>query len=100
MSEPTYTYLKGVGWIPVNLQSETWEEDGYRITLMAREPAPGDKFWICSKDSTVQGIRKLLKGTRWDNPINSGARYEDYVPDPITFFGPDVAYFVVKIERL
>jgi len=45
VSEPTYEYIKGQGWVICNYPSHTFELKGVKVTLTNRKPVVGDKYW-------------------------------------------------------
>lgn len=53
MSEVTYEYVKGSGWVPssgvvVKLAC------GTMVRVERREPEPGESFWLVGKKSSIQ----------------------------------------------
>lgn len=56
MTEPTYTYVRGAGWIPSEHGYETGSRivGPYLVVLEKRLPNMGEGFWICGDNETVQ----------------------------------------------
>jgi len=51
MTEPTYTYVRGTGWVPVaGIETYTVERYGKRITATIRRPLPGESYYYNTPD--------------------------------------------------
>jgi phage terminase large subunit GpA-like protein len=53
--EPVYVYVKGQGWIPEPpCESFTGTtKEGYRVTLLRRDPTIGERGWWIDKDTSL-----------------------------------------------
>lgn len=64
-SEPTYEYVKGVGWVlslkpPCPTRSEVF--GNYRLTLMEREPEIGEFYFSENKNMTIGKVMDNIRG--------------------------------------
>ena len=98
-NEPTYVYTKGIGWAPASNEMDSWEEQGFRITLARRDPGPGDRFYALNKGTELAYVRGLLQGSRWSINEVVGGKFEDYGPNLSFHFG-NADFIVITVERL
>lgn len=104
MTEPSYAYVPGKGWILEQYAHErlTWIDTSrasnkrHRVTLIAKNPGPGERFFCTNKGDTLEYIKKLIEGNI--NPT-SGGKYEDFKPDPMKYF-PISEFVVIEVVPL
>jgi hypothetical protein len=83
MDEPIYEYVKGVGWVPNSNPHPTVTGvpscGRYRLTLEARAPGPGERFFADS-DVDLKKLQYVLgEVSRYDMRNEWGGLYEDYL---------------------
>jgi hypothetical protein len=59
--EPTYEYIRGKGWVPTTVPTITWEQHGFRVTVMARKPQLHEKWYAEPKDRNLEETVRRLK---------------------------------------
>lgn len=55
MTEPTYRFIKGQGWVPStdSVLATVTMQGGVKVNLIERVPNPGEKYYYCSKDRSA-----------------------------------------------
>jgi hypothetical protein len=97
-SEPTYEYVKGQGWIITMYITRAFEAHGHRVTLQARLPRPGERYFMESIKTDIDGVMRALIA-----PFNS-FRFEKSEPG-VLFTGGEKHisgrnYYVITCERI
>jgi hypothetical protein len=80
MMEPTYTYVKGEGWVP-EIGHLATDCHGVKIRVFCRKPSIGEAFFVCSDNgefgtpdqpNVARGIKYFV-----DNGIDAFLRWND-----------------------
>ena len=85
MNEPTYSYIKGQGWVVYNCLILIEIIGSYRITLELRQPQIGEYFFTqySNNGDPLEGIMNHMRVGTWrtlieDGRFNSNASTWDY----------------------
>lgn len=77
--EPTYYYVKGQGWVPMpdGVETRVFEAFGYRVTLYARKPVAGERWFAEPRDRSIDETMSRLKEQNWrySNGLGLGVEY-------------------------
>lgn len=78
MTEPTYEYVKGTGWVPRTYETLTRVIGNWEVTLILRKPEAGEYFWQdhCSLDQTMRNLERqfMFFFSRKEHPGNNFPR--------------------------
>jgi hypothetical protein len=84
MDEPVYEFVKGVGWVP-NGKPPHPTFTGvsrcgrYRLTMEAREPGPGERFFADFEVDLKKLEKAFAEVSGYDMRNEWGGLYEDYL---------------------
>jgi hypothetical protein len=98
VTEPTYQYVKGQGWVP---SVETWHyatlEDGTAIRFIYRLPKKGE-YWICSHKFAPRSPESWKKKMRTYGSFDvfDPVADDDFNDD----FKDDATYEYIVVERV
>lgn len=101
MSEPTYTYLRGTGWIPLTYEIVSRKIGNHLITVEARAPEPGEYYWTTSGDQGPEWALDILEGDydgMSDGPNHPGVLRVDGYPDD--GFWTTYKFVTIIVQRL
>lgn len=103
MNEPTYTYRKGVGWVPSTSRVEVREWGYFRVTMEFRDPEPGERYARHLTDDLDDFIRDFKARYNWKLIKRTDLDLGDVVlyKAPVEYIPYEDKYvFTVSIERI
>ena len=101
MTEPTYTFVKGKGWIVQTHEEHVFELEGHKIVLARRTPEIGEHFYIESASTSFKSVEENLKSSYWRGQIIAGTAYANIACwSERSRINTAQKYVVIKIEKL
>lgn len=65
MTEPTYEYYKGKGWVPCSAEVFFARLGPYAVTAIKRFPEDGENFLVLQRDENPQHVLDDMTSDNW-----------------------------------